>query len=108
MVLIRRNDERGRVSDFRMLPQWFLRPTVSVLRNLVWVECLQMIIPVMAGFFLLKGSTLLWVMGVRFENWTVSGKSNISRVIPRHYRWECKTFRASKLAVEHSVVVIPD
>ena len=55
MVLIRRNDERGRVLDLRMLPQWFLRPTVSVWRNLVCVERLQMIIPVVVGFFLLRG-----------------------------------------------------
>ena len=37
---------------------------------------------------------------------TVSGKSNVSRVIPRLYRWVYKTLRLSQLVVEHSVVVM--
>ena len=50
---------------------------------------------------------LLWVMGVGFDNTcTVSGKWNISRVIPRLYGWVYKTLRLSLLAVRHSVVVM--
>ena len=37
---------------------------------------------------------------------TNSGKLNISRVLPRFYRWVCKTLRLSPLVVEHSVVVM--
>ena len=50
---------------------------------------------------------LLWVMGVEFENiCTVSGKWNLSRVIPRLYRWACKTLRLSPLVVKHSVDIM--
>ena len=37
---------------------------------------------------------------------TISGKRNISRVIPRLYGWVYKTLRLSPLAVDHSVVVM--
>ena len=43
---------------------------------------------------------LLWVMVVGFENTcTVSGKWNVSKVIPRLYGWVYKTLRLSPLAV---------
>ena len=45
--------------------------------------------------------------GVVFDNTcTVSGKRNVSRVIPRLYGWVYKTSRLSTLVVEHSVVVM--
>ena len=50
---------------------------------------------------------LLWVTGVGFEGTcTVSGKWNVSRVIPRLYVWVCKTLRLSPLVVKHSAVVM--
>ena len=50
---------------------------------------------------------LLWVMGVGFYNTcTVSGKWNISRVIPRLHGWVYKTLRLPPLVVEHSLVVM--
>ena len=50
---------------------------------------------------------LLWVMGAGFCNTcTVSGKWNVSRVIPRFYGWVYKTLRLSPLVVEHSFVVM--
>ena len=46
-----------------------------------------------------------WVVG--FENTcTVSGKWNVSRVIPRLYEWVHKTLRLSLLVGEHGVVVM--
>ena len=49
------------------------------------------------GFYLLVG----------FDNTcTVSGKGNVSRVIPRFYGWVYKTLRLSPSVVEHSVVVM--
>ena len=50
---------------------------------------------------------LLWLMGVGFENTcTFSGKENVSRVIPRYYRWVYKNLCLYSLAVEHSVMVM--
>ena len=41
---------------------------------------------------------LLWVMGVGFENTcTVSGKWNVSRVVPKLYGWVCKILRLSSI-----------
>ena len=49
---------------------------------------------------------LQWVMGVEFENtYTVSGKSNASRIIPILYGWVYKTLRLSTLVDEHVVVM---
>ena len=57
--------------------------------------------------FVYLGLMLLWVMDVGFDNTcTVSGKWNVSRVIPRLYGWLYKTLRISSLVVEHSVVVV--
>ena len=48
-----------------------------------------------------------WVMRVGFESTcTASGKSNVSRVIPRFYGWVYKTRRLFPLANEHSVAVM--
>ena len=45
--------------------------------------------------------------GVGFDNTCiVSGKGNISRIIPRLYGWVHKTLRLSPLVVEHSVAVM--
>ena len=46
--------------------------------------------------------------GVGFDNTCiVSGKGNISRIIPRLYGWVHKTLRLlSPLVVEHSVVIV--
>ena len=44
-------------------------------------------------------------MSVGFDN-TVTGKCNVSRVIPRLYGWIYKILRLSPLVDEHSVVVI--
>ena len=53
------------------------------------------------------GLMLLWLMRVGFENSsTASGKSNVSRVIPRLYGWVYKTWRLFPLPDEHTVVVI--
>ena len=50
---------------------------------------------------------LLLVMVVGFENTcTVSGKWNVSRVIPRLYGWVYKTWRLFPLADEHSIAVM--
>ena len=50
-----------------------------------------------------------WVnhtLGVRFDDTcTVSGKRNVSKVIPRLYGSVYKTLRLSSLLVEHSVVL---
>ena len=44
---------------------------------------------------------LLWVKGVGFENtYTVLGKWNVSRVIPRLYGWVYKLFITPPLSVE--------
>ena len=54
-----------------------------------------------------KKMMLLWVMEVGFDNTcTVSGKWNVSRVIPRLYGWLNKTVRLSTLVVEHFVEVM--
>ena len=59
----------------------------------------------MGVVFLLLGVDA--TLSVEFENiCTVSGKRNVSRVIPRLYGWVYKTLRLSPLAVEHSVVVM--
>ena len=59
---------------------------------------------------LLLGVQLLWLMGdatVGFENTcTVSGKWNVSRVIPRLYGWVYRTWRLFPLVDEHSVAVV--
>ena len=58
-------------------------------------------------FLFYCGLMLLWVMGVGFDNTcAVSGKWNVSRVIPRLYGWVYKTFRLSPLVVEHSFMVV--
>ena len=50
---------------------------------------------------------LLWVMGVGFENTsTVSGKWNVSSVIPRLYGWVYKTWKLFPLPDEHSGAVM--
>ena len=50
---------------------------------------------------------LLLVMSVGYENtWAVSGKRNVSWVIPRLYGWVYKTLRISPLMAVHSVVVM--
>ena len=62
--------------------------------------------PVMVVFFY-WGLMLLWVMGVGFENtYTISGKGNVSRVIPGLFGWFYQTLRLSPLVVEHTVVVM--
>ena len=46
-------------------------------------------------------------MLVGFQNTcTASGKSNVARVIPRLYRWLCKTGKLLPLADEHSVAAM--
>ena len=53
------------------------------------------------------GLKLLWVMRVGFENTCIaSGKSNVSKGIPRLYGWVYKTLRLFPLADEHSVVAM--
>ena len=50
---------------------------------------------------------LLQVMSVGFDDTcTVSGKSNVSRVILRLYGWVYKTLRLSPLVVDHRVVAM--
>ena len=47
------------------------------------------------------------MMLVGFQNTcTASGKSNVARVIPRLYRWVCKTGKLLPLADEHSVAAM--
>ena len=59
------------------------------------------------GFCFIGGLMLLQVMSVGFdETCTVSGKSNVSRVILRLYGWVYKTLRLSPLVVDHRVVVM--
>ena len=66
-----------------------LRRTAARWHNLVCVQCYW-------------GLMLLWVMGAGFDNTcAVSGKWNVSRVIPRLYRWVYKTVRLSPLVIEH-------
>ena len=50
---------------------------------------------------------LLWEMGKGFENTcTVSGKLNVSRVIPRLYEWVYKVLRLPQWLVELSVPIL--
>ena len=61
----------------------------------------------MVGFCCIGRLMLLRVMGVGFENTcTVSGKWNVSRVIPRLYGWVYRTWRLFPLVDEHSVAVV--
>ena len=54
-------------------------------------------------------NVLLLVMSVVLDNTcTISGKGNVSRVIPTLYGWVYKTIRLSPLMVEHSVVVMSE
>ena len=47
------------------------------------------------------------LMAVQSDNtWTVLGRWNASRVIPRCYGWVYKTLRFSPLVVKHSAVVM--
>ena len=56
------------------------------------------------GWFLFYwGLILLWGVGVGFDNTcTISGKWNVSRVIPTLHEWVYKTLRLSPLMAEHS------
>ena len=50
---------------------------------------------------------LLWVMVVGFENTSaISGKQNVSRVVPRLYGWVYKIIRLGNKTAEGSVVVV--
>ena len=43
---------------------------------------------------------LLWVIGMGFENTcSVSGKGNVTRIIPKIYGWEYKLLRLAQLSV---------
>ena len=123
LVLTRWTEKERWIQDFLFSSQevWELsfRPNASEGRNRVCVcvcVCVCVFVCVCSVckwlrewwlVFVLWSLMLLWVMGVRFDNTcTVSGKWNVSRVIPRLYGWVYKTLRLSTLVVEHIVLVM--
>ena len=108
LVLIRWNWKGRWVQDILLSPQGF-ESFHSDLPRAWWRVCrvFAEIKSMVACFCFNWRFMLLWVMGVGFDNTcTVSGKWNVSRLIPRLYGWVCKTLRLSPLVVEHSVVVM--
>ena len=116
-----RNEEGRWVQNFLELPQG-LRSFLSVSlrtrwRNLVRVECLQMIKAIVVDlevdvtlndglyYYCFFYSYLQWFwknlwMGVGFENTcTFSGKWNVSRVVTRFYRLVYKILKTTPLLV---------
>ena len=106
LVFIRSNEEGKWVQDFLLLSQ-SIKVGPSKLPWARWgilkcVECLQMIKSLVLGLCSIDCDA---TPSMEFENTcTVSGKWNVSRVIPRLFEWKYKTIRIFLLAVELSVV----
>ena len=81
-----------------------LKLTQARWHNLVRVECFRVCFAWLLFYWVLM---LLWVVSVGFDNTcTLSGKWNVSKVIPRFSGWVYKTLRLFPLVVKHSVEVM--
>ena len=105
LVLIRWNEKKCKI--FFCHPRGLTAFTQTYRAGVIyaWSVCRWLSQWWLVFVFLGFDATEWW--GVGFDNtYTVSGKWNRSKVIPRLYGWVYKTLRLSQLVVVHSVVVM--